>query len=433
MPAQLERTRTPGVYKRGSRYVVIYRDADGVQRKQAAVSYNAAKEIKRDHDAAAALGIGAGGSTALSTYTLEWVERYQGRGQRGFRDVTRDQYRHDLKEYVIPYFGGRTVAQITPREVANFVGWLCDSQAQGERAAEQRRAQLTMAGRHEEAERVTAKPITLADATVRRILAPLRSCLGTAMREGLIRSNPTAGASLPARDAIRAAESGDDDEPDRRALSRGELAEVLRLAPERHRALFQLLASTGLRISEALALRWQDVRLDGSRPVVRVRRAYVKGRFGPPKSKHGRRDVPLSHATVLELRRARKATEWPEDVYLVFCAHDGRPLHAQNLSTRVLKPIAEEANVPWCGWHTFRHTCASLLFAEGRNPVQVSRWLGHHSPGFTLATYAHLLDDELGEPLELEGWQQSGNMSPPEAANDEDPLSAEIADLRGNL
>ena len=48
-----------------------------------------------------------------------------------------------------------------------------------------------------------------------------------------------------------------------------------------------------------------------------------------------------------------------------------------------------------------RHTVASRLFAEGRNVVQVQRWLGHHSPSFTLDTYVHLLEDNLGEPLQL--------------------------------
>ena len=65
------------------------------------------------------------------------------------------------------------------------------------------------------------------------------------------------------------------------------------------------------------------------------------------------------------------------------------------------EPAAQEAGVPWVGFHTFRHTCASMLFDRGRNIVQVQRWLGHHSPAFTLATYVHLLDDELGEPLDL--------------------------------
>jgi integrase len=44
---------------------------------------------------------------------------------------------------------------------------------------------------------------------------------------------------------------------------------------------------------------------------------------------------------------------------------------------------------------------SSLLFDEGRNVKQVQRWLGHHSPAFTLDTYVHLLDDGVGEPLDL--------------------------------
>jgi integrase len=63
-------------------------------------------------------------------------------------------------------------------------------------------------------------------------------------------------------------------------------------------------------------------------------------------------------------------------------------------------PAAEELGAPWCGWHTPRHTCASILFDDGRNVVQVQRWLGHHKPSFTIDTYVHLLDDDLGAPLE---------------------------------
>ena len=52
-------------------------------------------------------------------------------------------------------------------------------------------------------------------------------------------------------------------------------------------------------------------------------------------------------------------------------------------------------------FHTFRHTCASMLFDRGSNAKQVQRWLGHHSAAFTLETYIHLLSDELDAPLEL--------------------------------
>lgn len=400
MAATLTKTRTPGVYKRGSRYVVAYRDASGAQRRESAASYELARELKRKRDD----GDQPATRVSLREYALEWIERYQGRGRHGFRESTRDGYRADLDRYVLPYLdphGRRRVGQVTPRDIANLIGWLCDENAQGERAAGERRERLTAAGRVDQAAAVRAEPVCLADQTVRRIVAPLRSCLRDAMREGLIAHNPTQGAALPARDALRAIDDGSDGEPDRRALTRAELGMLLTVAPMAHRTLLKLLGSCGLRISEALALRWRDVRLDGSRPCVQVRRAYVKGRLGPPKSQHGRRDVPLDPALVLDLRRDQAASEWAGDDDLVFCSRDGRPLHDRNLSARMLKPAAEEAGVPWAGWHTFRHTCASLLFERGANAVQVQRWLGHHSPAFTLATYVHLLADDLGDPLDL--------------------------------
>lgn len=255
------------------------------------------------------------------------------------------------------------------------------------------------------------------------------------MREGLIRYNPTAGAALPNRDAQRAAELGEGDEPDRRALSREQLAAVRTVIPSRHKSLVRLLASTGLRISEALALRWQDLELNGSQPHVKIRRAYVKGRYSPPKSKYGRRDVPISPALVSELRRARKASDRPDDADLVFCTADGKPYHDRNLSARMLKIAAQEAGVPWMGWHTLRHTCASMLFARGANAVQVQRWLGHHSPAFTLTTYVHLLEEDLGEPLDLTGETRQGASRvpaghPETAGNDETGRAREMRALQ---
>jgi hypothetical protein len=53
----------------------------------------------------------------------------------------------------------------------------------------------------------------------------------------------------------------------------------------------------------------------------------------------------------------------------------------------------------WVGFHSFRHTCATILFRRGWNAVQVCRWLGHHKPSFTLDTYVHLLDSDVPEPV----------------------------------
>lgn len=83
----------------------------------------------------------------------------------------------------------------------------------------------------------------------------------------------------------------------------------------------------------------------------------------------------------------------------MFATVTGKPLDPDNLGARVLAPACEEAGVEWAGFHTFRHTIASRLFDQGRNVVQVQRWLGHHSPSFTLDTYVHLLDEHFGHPV----------------------------------
>ena len=193
------------------------------------------------------------------------------------------------------------------------------------------------------------------------------------------------------------------------ALTSDQLATFLAIVDTRHRVLFRLLASTGLRISEALALQWRHLQLDGDRPHVKVRRAIVKGVMGPPKSKHGRREVPLSADLVTALRAHRTASEWPGATDLVFTAIGGGVVDQSNLRRRALVPAGQEAVVSWIGFHTFRHTCASMLFDRGRNAKQVQRWLGHHSPAYTLATYVHLLDDELGEPLDLPSARNRGS------------------------
>ena len=194
--------------------------------------------------------------------------------------------------------------------------------------------------------------------------------------------------------------------------------------------MFRVMAATGVRVSEVLALQWQHLRLDGSEPCVRVRRAIVRGRVQPPKSKYGRRDVPLDAALVSELRERRKATEWPGDEDLVFPSLTGTSLMVENLRRRVLRPAAEEAGAPWAGFHTFRHTCAAMLFEQGMNVKQVQRWLGHHSPSFTLDTYVHLLTDRLPSPLDLDGELAKGvsRVSAEATANDRTRPKAAMAE-----
>jgi integrase len=285
---------------------------------------------------------------------------------------TRDEYRRILDQYALRYFSERTrLTEIAPSQIAGFVAWLCDERKQGR---------------------------ALSDQTVRNILVPLRACLATAVREGLLRTNPSREVDLPHRPT---AEDMEDEEV--KAMSRDELSRLLDTFPDRWRLFFWFLAATGVRISEAVALQWRHVQLDEQRPYIKVRRALVKGRMGPPKSRYGRREIPIDDDLAHALREARSASVWPGENHPAFPSLVGSCLDQQKVRNRVLFPARKKAGLPWVGFHAFRHTCATMLFAEGRNAVQVQRWLGHHSAAFTLATYVHLLDGDLGAPLTLGG------------------------------
>jgi integrase len=146
----------------------------------------------------------------------------------------------------IPYFDRSPLSAITPRDVANFIGWLCDGETQGRRLAEERRARR-VAEREAplgSVELGPIKPLVLADATVRRILAPLRACLATTVHEGLIRHNPTVGAVLPHRATVGGGRRG------RPRPHTGAARNVPAGAPPSFPPMFRFLAVTGLRWSE---------------------------------------------------------------------------------------------------------------------------------------------------------------------------------------
>jgi integrase len=246
----------------------------------------------------------------------------------------------------------------------------------------------------------------LSDNTVRNVLSPLRAALATARREGLIPQNPVSEVALPHRARIEQDE--DRPRPFPRIQIESENGEtetietmelVVSLVHPNHRLMFELLAATGVRRSELLALEGRHLALDGDRPHLKIRQRVRRRRghglvVGPPKSRYARRHLPIAVDLADRLRALKVA-----DDELVFTSTVGTSLDPDNLADRVLASACSEAGVGWAGFHTFRHTVASRLFAAGRNPVQVQRWLGHHSPSFTLDVYVHLLNDDLAEPI----------------------------------
>jgi integrase len=194
------------------------------------------------------------------------------------------------------------------------------------------------------------------------------------------------------------------------------LAEVRAVLEKlRGRSLYPIASvalATGMRRGELLALRWQDVDLDGA--TLKVERALEQTKrggliFKPPKTRYGRRTITLPPSTVAELRAHRKAQaeqrlalglgKAPDDA-LVFATWDGST-RSPNALTKEWALAMKAAGLK-ATFHSLRHTHASTLIASGLDVLTISRRLGHGAPAITLGVYGHLFksDDRAAAIME---------------------------------
>jgi integrase len=153
-----------------------------------------------------------------------------------------------------------------------------------------------------------------------------------------------------------------------------------------------------MRIGEILALRSKRIDLLGA--TLEVAENYSSGEFGPPKTKSSRRVIPVSSALrrVLEVQRARMVPDTPDD--LVFRTVKGTPLSDKNLYNRELAPACDRIKQPRVSWHSFRHTHATLLHANGETLKTAQALLGHSDLETTLNVYAHSVSDSQRKAVE---------------------------------
>jgi integrase len=359
---KLTTTRWPGIYKRGTRYVVRVRDHRGRQIQRAAKTVAEARYLRAELLADVVRGeYRSETKLTLSQYASSWVTTYKGRTGTGIRPHTLAEYARDLDLHVLPRLGKLRLSEITTQEVKALVTHL-ENKPNARDAAR-----------------------TLSPGTIRNALAPLRALLATAVEEGLIRANPMAGMRL----AGRRTEPGD-----RRVLTDAELAALLDGAkPGAPQLLLRLLAESGLRIGEAVALQWTHVDLDAGRLLVRQRR--YRETTDTPKSAYGRRDIPIGRALLRDLREHKLASHHSQGADYVFVTRTGTPWRPENARRRVLLPACEAAEITPIGFHVLRHTAITRWFLAGIDPKRVQIMAGHHDVAFTLNTYTHVLPSQL--------------------------------------
>ena len=162
-----------------------------------------------------------------------------------------------------------------------------------------------------------------------------------------------------------------------------------------------LALHTGLRKGELTGLEWDDWNEADNYLFVRRSVQSVKKRdkngnatkgyelvTTEPKTKNGKRKVPLNSSAIAALRRMREAHP---DSKTIVCNTKGKIVPPDHLN-RTLNRVLDNAGIERTGMHTFRHTFASRLFAKGADVKTVSKYLGHSSVQVTYDTYIHLIE-----------------------------------------
>lgn len=330
------------------------------------------------------------------------------------RPRTWNTYEAAIRRHVAPYLGPRRLSKLTPQHCQ---AWLTNLAGDGVPVSRRRYARVV-----------------------------LRTALATALKWQLVTQNVAALVEGPRAVAKEI-----------RPLGPPEALKLITAAKGGPLHAFVTVAlGCGLRLGESLGLRWQDVDLDagtlsvryalqriGGNPGVRIpllneRRRLLKeikkakngeasdelvqalakvrlelkrikttATLVEPKSTRSRRTIALPAVVLDALKSHQKrqlearlaaGSEWQENGF-VFSSPIGTPIDGRNL-TRAFKALLVAAELPPVRIHDLRHSCATLLLAQGVSPRVVMETLGHSQISLTMNTYSHVLPDLQRESAE---------------------------------
>jgi len=369
------------VRKRRGKFVVDHRDERGVRHWTAFDKKTDADEYR---DTVSGLGrkrvksvipIGA----TVADYANGWIQECQNSAKR--KRSTAGRYQELLTLHVLPSLGKMKLRELQRADIKQFLlAKLSERKASpaptGKRAVSVARY----------------KPRTIG-----HIFAVIRTMLQSAMSDGAMLANPASELGkelgLFEKEKVRAAKIKAMTAEQRATF----LAAVAAVAP-RYRPLFHVLAGTGMRLGEALALQWDDLDLAHQQILIaRSRSEHAEGEETDSPKNDEPRTVDLSkaltsilaqHETTAKaeaLKRGRSLPVW------VFSTKQGTMLDAHNVR-RAMRSVLRRAGLSLhFSPHSLRHSYASILLADGISPAYVQEQLGHATIELTVTTYGKWL------------------------------------------
>lgn len=300
-------------------------------------------------------------SQTLAGYLDYWLEQVM---KPAVRPRTYEGYEGHIRLHIKPGLGTKRLEKLTARDVRMFLN--------------------------------SKRDAGYSSRTVHHLHAILRNALQHAFREDLLTRNVAKQVRISV-----------DHQEEIRPLSEPEARKLLSAARhDRLYALYAVALGLGLRRGEALGLRWEDIDLDEG--VLRVGQTLQRSSGGlrlvPPKTPRSARSLPLPEVCRSALRghRARQGQErltagkaW-EEWGLVFTTARGTPLDPTDVSKGFAR-LCDQAGIRRIRLHDLRHTCATILLAQGVPPRVVMEILGHSTIHVTMNIYGHVVLDSQRE------------------------------------
>ena len=287
------------------------------------------------------------------------------------RANTASSYGRVIAAHIIPGLGSVRLQKLTPAMLTAFYGRLSSGEDSGR-------------------DPLSAK-------SVRHVHVIVRRALADAVLWGYLSKNPADAAKPPRVEKTKKFETWTADQL-RRFLDH--------VAGTGWEALFTLLATTGMRRSEAMGLWWSDIDWDNAR--LSIVRTYLnvggKPAVSEPKTGSSARSISLDIHTIEVLRNHRRqaveqalATGMTMSDFVF--ANKGIPIKPDRV-TRTFTRLTEAAGLPHIRLHDLRHTWATLALRNGVHPKVVQERLGHANISTTLNTYSHVTEGMQAEAAE---------------------------------
>lgn len=374
----------PGIYKRGSRYVVTWRDNGKLKRS----SHRTLTEAKGEKGRRNAGQTQAFSREPFDVYARRWIETTQGQTARGMSDNTRDAYRDILERVAIPFFRKRRIGDIRTTDVKAYITHLKTldakqgkrrEQGQSDRAKRARRNAKTDDTRAAE----TKSPRKLKGSTIRRYLAPVKAMFSEAVADGHMADNPAK--------KVRVIVPGERKNPQPKTLTKEELRALLDEVPDDHRLFVDFLFLTSCRISEAINAKWSDLGLDEQgRPVFNIQAGKTEASADA---------VVLQADLSRRLTVLRSTTDFAADGDPIFTTLTGEPLNDHNFRREVFRPAARRAGVKATP-HQLRHTSLSMFYEVQRDQEKTRKRARHADSTTTFKFYVRAVESPDADFLE---------------------------------